>query len=399
MNNNELELEPSDMDIEMSNSSVLNLQLIKPEYFGDLTPYLLDDNVTDIDWNGKELWVTDLTKGRYRSKLELDQKFISQFTQRMSNVVGVQFNQNNPILEAETDRLRISIIHESKANTGRAIAIRKTPVIRRIDEDTIENTGYVSDKAIMDLIINSVLSNMNIVVCGKANTGKTEFMKYLTKFIRPWERAITIEDNMELHYSSINPGKDCIEMRVDKSFSYRQAIKASLRQNPEWILLSEARSDEVIDLLEAMSTGHGVITSVHTDTVSNVPNRFASMAGSDEYAKKAENDVYMYTDMGVLIARKIENGRIKRFIKEVCYYYKDSQGENKQYTVVSNGKLVGTDIPLVEKRKYNQENPFSEPEELNGSYDMFANNGADNLDTKDTGIEEMEGDSENEDEN
>lgn len=369
MDNNELEIEPN--EIGLSNGSVLNLQLIKPEYFGELTPYLLDDNVTDIDWNGKVLWITDLNKGRYHSDLVLEPKFVSQFTQRMSNVVGVQFNQNNPILEAETDSLRISIIHESKANTGRAIAIRKTPVIRRIDESAIEETGYVKDKEIMNLVINSVISNMNIVVCGKAGVGKTEFMKYLTKFIRPWERAITIEDNMELHYSSINPGKDCIEMRVDKSFTYRQAIKASLRQNPEWILLSEARSDEVIDLLEAMSTGHGVITSIHTDTVSNIPGRFASMAGTDEYAKKAEKDVYMYIDMGILVARKIEAGKIKRYIKEVCYYYKDAQGNNKQYMAVFNGELIGTDIPIEEKRKYTQDNPFEEPEELEGNYNMF----------------------------
>lgn len=369
MDNNELDIEPN--EIGLSNGSVLNLQLIKPEYFGELTPYLLDDNVTDIDWNGKELWITDLNKGRYHSDLVLEPKFVSQFTQRMSNVVGVQFNQNNPILEAETDNLRISIIHESKANTGRAIAIRKTPVVRRIDEGAIEETGYVKDKEIMNLVINSVLSNMNIVVCGKAGVGKTEFMKYLTKFIRPWERAITIEDNMELHYSSINPGKDCIEMRVDKSFTYRQAIKASLRQNPEWILLSEARSDEVIDLLEAMSTGHGVITSIHTDTVSNIPGRFASMAGTDEYAKKAEKDVYMYIDMGILVARKIVAGKIKRYIKEVCYYYKDAQGNNKQYMAVFNGELIGTDIPIEEKRKYTQDNPFGEPEELGGNYNMF----------------------------
>ena len=56
---------------------------------------------------------------------------------------------------------------------------------------------------------------MNMMMCGLPGTGKTELLKFLTGYIPDNERAITIEDNLEIHYSEINPGKDCVEMKVD----------------------------------------------------------------------------------------------------------------------------------------------------------------------------------------
>lgn len=75
--------------------------------------------------------------------------------------------------------------------------------------------------------------------------GKTECVKFFSQYVPGNERVITIEDTMEIRYSATNPGKDCIEMRVNDRFDYADAIKASLRLNPKWIMLSEARSKEV----------------------------------------------------------------------------------------------------------------------------------------------------------
>ena len=61
---------------------------------------------------------------------------------------------------------------------------------------------------------------------------------------------ITIEDSLEIHYSEINPEADAVELRVGEDFSYTDAIKACLRQNPMWLVLSEARSVEVTSLIE-----------------------------------------------------------------------------------------------------------------------------------------------------
>ena len=105
---------------------------LNDEIFGDLLPYIKADNVTDINWNGSALWLNDLKKGRYCVKdFKLDEKFIDQFTARLSNLMNSPFNKTAPLLEAETDGLRVSIIHESVAPTGRSISIRKTPAYKK----------------------------------------------------------------------------------------------------------------------------------------------------------------------------------------------------------------------------------------------------------------------------
>lgn len=79
----------------------MSRKLILPdENFGPLLPYIKDDNVTDINWNGEELWIDDLTRGRYcANDVHLDGLFLSNFTTKISNLMSVQFNKNTPLLK------------------------------------------------------------------------------------------------------------------------------------------------------------------------------------------------------------------------------------------------------------------------------------------------------------
>lgn len=121
--------------------------------------------------------------------------------------------------------------------------------------------------------------------------------KIFSQFIPAGERVITIEDNPEWHYSQINPGKDCVELRINPDFDYTKAIKTCLRQNPSWIMLSEARSTEVKSLLECWSTGIRGFTTLHTDDVRKIPDRILNMMESRMDADRME---MMYTAMLML---------------------------------------------------------------------------------------------------
>ena len=110
------------------------------EYFGPLWKYVADEKITDVDYNGREIWLTNTENMRYRANPEyikefITDNFIEQFTQRIANVVSRQFNKQNPQLEAETSELRVTIVHESVARSGRTISIRKTPPIIRLTEE------------------------------------------------------------------------------------------------------------------------------------------------------------------------------------------------------------------------------------------------------------------------
>lgn len=82
------------------------------DFFGPLYPYIIDDDVTDVDYNGREVWITDSDNCRHVCKdLILSQDFVDQFTGRVANGVSKAFNRQNPVLEAETASLRITIVH------------------------------------------------------------------------------------------------------------------------------------------------------------------------------------------------------------------------------------------------------------------------------------------------
>lgn len=332
--------------------------------FGELLPFIRDINVTDINWNGRQLWIDDVTRGRYKSDVVLTDEFVKAFAIRVSNVVSKSFNKYSSILEAETDELRITVVHESASGTGRAISIRKTPAIKRIKfKESIEDGSYCS-KEVANLMSNSVKAKMNIIVCGLPGVGKTELVKYLTNYIFPEDRVITIEDTYEIHYSKTNPDKDCLELKVlGDTFTYTDAIKASVRLLPQWILLSEARSTEVQYLIESVSTGAKCMTTLHTDDVRKIPDRILNMldinAGNQDTIL---NQIYSFFDLGILIEKEQDNvtGEIKRYISQICMFSRHD-GENDCTMLVDNKERVVQDIPKYVLDKYHKAgiiNPF-----------------------------------------
>ncbi len=308
--------------------------------FGLLEPYIIDENVTDINWNGKALWIDDICNGRYCSDIKLDNQFVSVLSQKISNSVNENFNKYYPLLEAETNNLRVSIVHDTVTNTGYSLSIRKTPPVRRITTQSIQE-GYCS------LLLNEFMkacieAKLSVIVCGVPGTGKTEYVKYLTKYIKQYHRVITVEDNLELRFSIINPNHDCIELKVDDDFTYKQAIKTSLRQRPDWIILSEARSREVAYLLESATIGTGCITTIHAPSVKMIPERIMSMLGRKQASDK--DTIFTAFDVGVLIQRVIVNNTIVRRIEEVCLFDR-SNGKNSTWVLYRNGKFVQYRIP------------------------------------------------------
>lgn len=314
------------------------------EEFGPFYPFIQDKNVTDIDFNGKALWVADLKKGRYRAKTSVTEEFVERFTHRIANRVNKPFNRANNVLEAETNELRISIVHESAAVSGRSICIRKSlPKVRHTVESMLDS-NYCSIE-VLSLLINCVKAKMNFAFCGEPGVGKTECAKFFSRFIPPNQRAITIEDNLEMHFHEINPENDCVELQVSKELSYTDAIKLCLRQNPKWIILSEARSTEVQYLLEQWSTGVYGFTTLHLDDLRNLPDRIMNMIGRSRDADRLENYIYEFISVGVLI-RQYENdqGMLERYIDQMCFYDR-LNGRNHIYMLVEDGKLVSKNIP------------------------------------------------------
>lgn len=319
--------------------------------FGVFWKYLQMPQVTDVDYNGKELWITDLKRGRYRAEECLDAAFVSTFTHNISNCVNKQFNHANKVLEADTKELRISIIHDSVTASGTSICIRKSPCIVRNTIARMLADAYVPEE-LLQLLINCVHVGMNFVFGGEPGAGKTECAKFFMQFIPKEERVITIEDSYEIHYSEIHPGADAVELRVGAGFSYTDAIKASLRQNPKWLVLSEARSVEVLSLLEQWSTGVSGFTTIHLDDVRKLPDRIQNMMGSTKDAERMENRIYRYVDVGILLrCRQYADGRMRRYMEQICFYSREGR-ENCIYMLLEDGEPVSRELPPSIKKRF-----------------------------------------------
>ena len=190
--------------------------------------------------------------------------------------------------------------------------------------------------------------------------GKTELLRFLTQFIPVEEKVMTIEDNLEIHYKNINPGSNCVELKVDNEFDYTSAIKAALRQNPQWVLLSEARSVEVKYLLECFSTGLHGLTTLHTDDTRKIPDRIENMMQDAYAASRLENDIYSFINIGVLLRKKVIDGRVHRFIDQVCFFDR-VRNKNIKALAVEGGQLVSIELPENIRKKFayaDIEDPF-----------------------------------------
>lgn len=161
---------------------------------------------------------------------------------------------------------------------------------------------------------------------------------------------------MELRYSAINPGKDCVEIKVSENFGYAEALKASKRQLPTWVLLAEARGEEVKYLLENISAGVHCLTTIHLDDAGKIPDRLRNMGQNIN-----ENDVYSFVDIGVQLQSVVKQGeKIKRKIAQVMCLSRNEE-KNEKVMIYEDGKILTENLPEDIMRKFKMagiENPF-----------------------------------------
>ncbi len=311
----------------------------KKELLHEISEEINNDNITDIEWDGYNLWITELGKGCYISSKKLSLKYIDNLSIKLANIMGVSFNRTYPVLEANTDNLRISIWHESRCER-KSIAIRKIPEKLRFNHRMLVESQYAPESVIR-LLENCVKAHFSIVIGGQPHAGKTELLKYLSTFIPKEEKTGVYEDNQEIHYRKINPDKKSVEFFVDERVGYQDIIKAGLRHNIDWILLSESRGPEIVDLLNSLSTGSSCMTTIHLDDIRDIADRMYNMLGTSNVTDRFINSIYKYIDLVVLVeCDKKEHRRIKQvgFLSRV-------HGVNSCTVIYEDGEFTGQDLP------------------------------------------------------
>lgn len=309
--------------------------------FGMILSDLLSvDTITDLELREGEIWVVDILKGRYRYPLETREKWereelsslLEKIPRQLAIRMGVPYNDGNPILDAEAGyrgkgQLRVNaIIGGISGGSYPGIAIRKTTFGLRMEENSVKSRDYAGE-SFLNLMEVVLRSGCNVMVAGLTGAGKTELLKFLARYIPKSDAIITIEDTYEAYLKRIYPEKEVMSLKATENVGFSQLIRACLRQNPDWIMVSESRGEEVRELMEAVGTGHHLISTIHSDSAANIPWRMVDMAKAmGNEADRMFRQVHQNINIGIYIHYYNDDGGSHRKVTEVCEFYLDANG-------------------------------------------------------------------------
>jgi len=249
---------------------------------GPIEDLLRDPDITDIMVNSKdEIYVERL------GKLELtDKKFISDsqvkaVIDRIIAPLGRKVDESTPTVDARLpDGSRINAVIPPLSLGGPMLTIRKFGRERLKMDDLLNRFGTLTP-SMAEFLKACILARKNMMVSGGTGSGKTTLLNILSAYIPSTERIITIEDAAELklqqpHWARLESRPPNIEGKGEVTI--RDLFKNTLRMRPDRIIIGECRGPEVLDMLQAMNTGHdGSLGTVHANSTQDVLVRFDSM--------------------------------------------------------------------------------------------------------------------------
>ncbi len=303
----------------------LNL-LVKELYdevtgFGPLEPLLADRRVNDILVNGPEDVFVEIAGVLQRTSVRfIDDDHVIRVIRRIISPLGRRLDESSPMVDARLpDGSRVNAIIPPIAIDGPSISIRKFTQ-KHLSAHDLVNSGSMSPEC-LDLLITAVESRRNILVSGGTGTGKTTILNLLSQYIPRDERVVTIEDSAELALS--HPHVVRLETRPANTegsgrISARELVINALRMRPDRIILGEVRAGEIIELLQAMNTGHeGSMSTIHSNSARDAIVRIETLLavnGYDAGERAIGRLIGSSLDIIVQLVR-LPSGR--RFIKEV----------------------------------------------------------------------------------
>lgn len=247
-----------------------------------LQPYIDDKSISEIMVNGKDRIFIERNGIPERLPLQFDTTDdLEELIRRIASRVHREINELNPIVDARlSDGSRVNAIYRNIALNGPILTIRKFPEKVMDMEDLLRN-GTVTEEEAGFLRV-AVSAGYNCFVCGGTSSGKTTMLNVLSQSIPEQERVVVIEDSAELQIDQVENivRLECRNANVQGKggVDMSQLVKASLRLRPDRIIIGEVRGKEVMDMIQAMNTGHdGSLSTGHANSIEGMLKRLEAM--------------------------------------------------------------------------------------------------------------------------
>ena len=248
---------------------------------GPLEPLLADPTISDILVNRhNQVYV------ERHGRLELadirfqDSEHLLKIINKIVSNVGRRIDESIPMVDARLpDGSRVNAIIPPLALDGPILCIRRFSVQRPTLEDLIEKGSLTAP--IGEVLKAGAVAKLNVLISGGTGAGKTTLLNILSGFIPANERIITVEDSAELqlqqeHVCRLETRPPNVEGKGE--ITARDLVRNCLRMRPDRVVVGEVRGPEVIDMLQAMNTGHeGSMTTIHANTSRDALLRLETM--------------------------------------------------------------------------------------------------------------------------
>ena len=291
---------------------------------GPLEPLLKDDSINDILVNGpQQVFVERAGKLELTDTTFKDERHLLRIIDKIVSAVGRRVDESNPYVDARlADGSRFNAMVPPVAVDGSLVSIRKFKKEKLAIDDLVNFGAFTEEMAAY--LQAAVATRLNVIVSGGTGSGKTTTLNALSSFIDNDERILTIEDTAELQLQQTHVGR--MESRPPNvegrgAVTQRDCLRNALRMRPDRIIVGETRGEEVIDMLQAMNTGHdGSMTTIHAnsarDAVSRLENMI-SMAGIEMPIKALRAQIASAVNLIVQASRLQDGSRRMVSITEV----------------------------------------------------------------------------------
>ncbi|WP_177920946.1 CpaF family protein [uncultured Eubacterium sp.] len=326
--------------------------MVKKELFDDIMGYgpiqpLIDsDAYSEIMVNGYDhVYVESKGKLVLTDIKFKDNEHLMQIIDRIVSKVGRHVDESSPMCDARLlDGSRVNVIIPPLSLVGPILTIRKfgkTP----ITADNLVAWGSVSRK-MLEFLEAAVRGKLNIIVSGGTGSGKTTLLNVLSSYIPSDERIITIEDSAEvqLHQEHVLTLESRpANMEGKGRISIRDLVVNALRMRPDRIIVGEVRSEETLDMLQAMNTGHdGSLTTIHAnsprDSISRIET-MVMMSGSELPSKAIRDQVASAINLIVQQARLRDGSRKITSVSEIVGMEGDVIRMQDIFTYETDGEM------------------------------------------------------------
>jgi len=292
--------------------------------YGPLDDLLSDPEVEDILVNGyQDVYVSRRGVLKREPVRFSDNRHVLRTVRRILAPLGRRLDEANPMVDARmANGGRLNAIIEPLAVSGPSVSIRKFRQDPFTPDELMANGAF--DHCMRALLQAAVESRCNILISGGTSSGKTSLLNALASYIPLNERVITIEDTAELSLN--HPHVVRLESRVggfdgSGAVSTRDLLRNSLRMRPDRIVVGEVRGAEVLEMLQAMNTGHdGSMSTIHANSPRDALSRLEMLAGFAGFKGTEDSlrrQVASAIDFVIQIARLSNGHRVISSVTEI----------------------------------------------------------------------------------